>query len=94
MWLQKYEKQPCFRRTQGAASHAASWVLNKVLFKKQGLPVGEDVESILSRVETLLEEGELDAAAREMNGLEGWAKVLSKGLDHRLQKSLGGQANS
>ena len=33
---------------------------------------------MLARTEVLLEEGDLDAAAREMNGLNGWAKVLSK----------------
>ena len=39
---------------------------------------GGDVEAVLARTEVLLEEGDLDAAAREMNGLQGWAKVLSK----------------
>ena len=61
----------------GVASHAASYVLSNFLFKKQGMTVGDDVESILTRTETLLEEGNLDEAAREMNGLEGWAKTLS-----------------
>ncbi|EKG09785.1 Mitochondrial inner membrane protein Mitofilin [Macrophomina phaseolina MS6] len=66
----------------GVASHAASLVLSKVMFKKggdgQGLPVGNDVESVLTRTEMLLEEGNIDAAAREMNGLSGWAKVLAR----------------
>lgn len=62
----------------GVASHAASFVLSRVLFKKHGQPTGTDVESILTRTETLLEEGNLDAAAREMNSLTGWAKVLSR----------------
>ena len=61
----------------GVASHAASFVLSKFLFKKRGMTVGEDVESILTRTETLLEEGNLDEAAREMNTLDGWAKTLS-----------------
>ena len=61
----------------GVASHAASFVLSKFLFKKKGMTVGDDVESILTRTETLLEEGNLDEAAREMNTLEGWAKTLS-----------------
>lgn len=61
----------------GIASHAASLVLSKFMFKKQGRAVGDDVESILTRTETLLEEGSLDDAAREMNTLKGWAKTLS-----------------
>ncbi|ELR05453.1 Formation of crista junctions protein 1 [Pseudogymnoascus destructans] len=62
----------------GVASHASSYVLSKLLFKKRGLAVGDDVESILTRTETFLEEGNLDEAAREMNGLTGWAKTLSR----------------
>ncbi|KAJ5622255.1 hypothetical protein N7528_005487 [Penicillium herquei] len=62
----------------GIASHAASMVLSKVMFKKDALADGDDVESILVRTETLLEEGQIDAAAREMNALQGWAKILSK----------------
>ncbi|KAF1933905.1 uncharacterized protein M421DRAFT_414959 [Didymella exigua CBS 183.55] len=62
----------------GVASHLASLAMSKVLFKKSGLAVGGDVEAVLARTEILLEEGHLDAAAREMNGLQGWAKVLSK----------------
>lgn len=61
----------------GVASHAASWALSQFLFKKKGLTDGDDVESVLTRAETLLEEGDLDGAAREMNGLQGWAKKLS-----------------
>jgi mitofilin len=62
----------------GVASHVASLILSKVMFRKSGLPVGEDVESVLSRAEVLLEEGNLDKAAREVNGLQGWAKTLSR----------------
>lgn len=62
----------------GVASHAASVVLSNFMFKKRGLADGDDVESVLTRTETLLEEGDLDGAAREMNGLQGWAKTLSK----------------
>jgi len=61
----------------GVASHAASFVLSKFMFKKKGMTVGDDVESVLTRTETLLEEGNLDEAAREMNMLGGWAKTLS-----------------
>lgn len=65
----------------GVASHAASAVLSRFMFQKKsdrGLPEGEDVEATLARTEVLLEEGDLDAAAREMNSLKGWAGVLSK----------------
>ncbi|KAG9247545.1 putative formation of crista junctions protein 1, partial [Calycina marina] len=72
----------------GVASHASSWVLSKVLFKKKGLATGNDVESILTRTEVLLEEGDLDAAAREMNGLGGWAKTLSRDWMGEVRKVL------
>ena len=62
----------------GVASHASSWVLSHVMFKKRGLAEGDDVESILTRTQTYLEEGDLDGATREMNELQGWAKTLSK----------------
>ncbi|PNS21784.1 MICOS complex subunit mic60 [Sphaceloma murrayae] len=64
----------------GVASHAASAVLSRFMFSKkgEGMPEGTDVEAVLTRTENLLEEGDLDGAAREMNGLHGWAGVLSK----------------
>lgn len=64
----------------GVASQAASLVMSKMLFRKDkgGLATGGDVESVLSRTEMLLEEGDLDGAAREVNGLEGWPRVLSR----------------
>ena len=62
----------------GVASHAASFVLSKVMFKRDAVADGDDVESVLVRTENLLEEGSIDAAAREMNTLQGWAKILSK----------------
>lgn len=62
----------------GVASHASSYLLSKIMFKKKGVAVGDDVESILTRAETYLEEGDLDSAAREITGLKGWAKTLSR----------------
>jgi hypothetical protein len=65
----------------GIASHAASAVLSKMMFTKKGergLPSGDDVEATLARTEVLLEEGDLESATREMNGLKGWAGVLSR----------------
>lgn len=72
----------------GVASHASSWVLSHVMFKKEGLAEGSDVESILTRTQTYLEEGDLDSAAREMNGLQGWAKTLSKDWLGEVRKVL------
>ncbi|KAH6900370.1 formation of crista junctions protein 1 [Thelonectria olida] len=72
----------------GVASHASSWVLSRVMFKKQGLADGDDVESILTRTQTYLEEGDLDSAAREMTGLDGWAKTLSKDWLGEIRKVL------
>ncbi|TVY81585.1 MICOS complex subunit mic60, partial [Lachnellula suecica] len=72
----------------GVASHASSYVLSKLLFKKKGLATGDDVESVLTRTETFLEEGDLDNAAREMNGLKGWAKTLSRDWMGEVRKVL------
>ncbi|KAF9888750.1 Formation of crista junctions protein 1 [Aspergillus nanangensis] len=62
----------------GIASHAASLMLSKVMFKKDAVAGSDDVESVLVRTENLLEQGKIDDAAREMNSLQGWAKILSK----------------
>jgi mitofilin len=75
---QEVRKAALLPEDAGVASHLASLAMSKVLFKKSGLAVGQDVEAVLARTEILLEEGDLDGAAREMNGLQGWAKVLSK----------------
>ncbi|RFU32548.1 hypothetical protein B7463_g3774, partial [Scytalidium lignicola] len=72
----------------GVASHASSYLLSKIMFKKKGLATGDDVESILTRTETYLEEGDLDGAAREMNGLHGWAKTLSRDWLNEVRKVL------
>lgn len=72
----------------GVASHASSRILSKIMFKKQGLAAGDDVESILTRTQTYLEEGDLDNAAREMNGLTGWAKTLSRDWLGEVRKVL------
>lgn len=72
----------------GVASHASSWVLSHVMFKKQGLAEGDDVESVLTRTQTYLEEGDLDSATREMTGLQGWAKTLSKDWLSEARKVL------
>jgi MICOS complex subunit MIC60 len=72
----------------GIASHAASFLLSNVMFKKNGQPQGSDVESILTRTENMLEEGNIDGAARELNGLKGWGKILSQDLLSDMRKVL------
>lgn len=72
----------------GVASHAASFLLSNVMFKKHGQPQGNDVESILTRTESMLEEGNIDGAARELNGLKGWGKILSQDLLGDMRKVL------
>jgi mitofilin len=62
----------------GVAAHAGNWLLSKLMFKKQGLAQGDDVESILAKTETYLEEGDVDSAAREMNQLRGWPRKLAE----------------
>ncbi|KAF3903929.1 hypothetical protein ABW21_db0204002 [Orbilia brochopaga] len=61
----------------GVFGHASSWVASKLLFRKRGLATTNDVEAILARTETYLQEGDLDKAAREMNQLQGWSKTLA-----------------
>ncbi|KAA8913027.1 mitochondrial inner membrane protein-domain-containing protein [Sphaerosporella brunnea] len=62
----------------GVAAHAGNWLLSKLMFKKRGLAQGNDVESILAKTETYLEEGDVDSAAREMNQLTGWPRKLAE----------------
>ena len=85
---QEVRKASLLPENAGVASHVSSYVLSKLLFKKKGLATGDDVESILTRAETLLEEGDLDGAAREMNGLNGWAKTLSRDWLGEVRKVL------
>lgn len=75
---EEVRKAALLPESAGVAGHAASWVLSKVLFRKQGLAQGDDVESILTRTETFLEEGNVDSAAREMNQLRGWGRRLAQ----------------
>ncbi|TPX67587.1 hypothetical protein SpCBS45565_g03691 [Spizellomyces sp. 'palustris'] len=62
----------------GPVSYAISYALSYVTFKKKGLVPGDDVESVLARTEFFLREGDVDTAARELNQLKGWPRVLAK----------------
>ncbi|KAL1921867.1 uncharacterized protein VTP21DRAFT_10509 [Calcarisporiella thermophila] len=63
----------------GLLSHVLSIILSKLMFHKQGLCEGDDVESVLARTEHYLHENDLDSATRELNQLTGWPKKLAKG---------------
>ena len=60
----------------GVLSHIASIVFSKFKFKRSGLVDGSDVSSVLARAEYYMNEKDLDSAARELNQLGGWSKVL------------------
>ncbi|KAK9478475.1 mitochondrial inner membrane protein Mitofilin [Lipomyces japonicus] len=61
----------------GVAGFFGSWILSKLLWKKEGRPVGNDVESILARAQSALGEGRVVEAVREINSLDGWSKKLA-----------------
>ncbi|KAL8663477.1 MAG: hypothetical protein Q9168_008083, partial [Polycauliona sp. 1 TL-2023] len=86
--VRKASLLPTNNNDAGVASHAASWVLSHTMFRKRGMTVGDDVESVLTRTEILLEEGRLDEAAREVNALEGWARELSRDWLGEVRKVL------
>ncbi|KAJ7145152.1 mitochondrial inner membrane protein Mitofilin [Mycena crocata] len=60
----------------GLLSHLASRAFAGLRFKRQGLVSGDDVLSVLARAEYHLNEKDLDSAARELNQLQGSAKLL------------------
>ncbi|KAJ2443933.1 hypothetical protein GGF42_006475, partial [Coemansia sp. RSA 2424] len=59
-------------------SQVLSATLSKVMFEKEGLVEGEDVEAVLSRASFHLRQHNLDQAARELNQLSGWPKKLAQ----------------
>lgn len=61
----------------GFGSHIISFVMSWLMFKKQGLVEGDDVESILSRTDYYLKRDNLEYATRELNQLTGWPKRLA-----------------
>lgn len=60
----------------GVLSYLASRAISTIQFRRQGLVPGNDVLSVLARAEYYLNEKNLDSAARELNQLNGPAKVL------------------
>ena len=60
----------------GVLSHLASHLFSSFRFKREGLVKGSDVLSVLARAEYYMNEKDLDSAARELNQLQGTAKIL------------------
>jgi mitofilin len=60
----------------GVLSHLASHLFSSFRFQRYGLVAGSDVLSVLARAEYYMNEKDLDSAARELNQLQGSAKVL------------------
>ncbi len=72
----------------GVLSHLTSAAFSPLLFRKRGLVDGDDVPSILSRAEYFLQREDLDGAAREVNQLKGWGKVLAEDWLDAARKRL------
>ena len=51
--------------------------LSPRLFARKGNVPGSDVASVVARADWHLERQDLDSAARELNQLHGWPKVLA-----------------
>lgn len=60
----------------GLLSHVASHLLSGFRFRRQGLVEGDDTLSVLARAEYHLNEKDLDSATRELNQLQGTARLL------------------
>ncbi|CAO3596123.1 unnamed protein product [Absidia cylindrospora] len=63
----------------GFGAHILSFIMSKLLFKKNGLVEGDDVEAVLARSSYYLQKSDLENAARELNQLQGWPKRLAVG---------------
>ncbi|KAG2222463.1 hypothetical protein INT45_013376 [Circinella minor] len=62
----------------GFGAHIISMILSHLMFRKEGLVEGDDVEAILARSGYHLKNGDLEDAARELNQLKGWPKRLAQ----------------
>jgi len=60
----------------GVLAHLASHLFSSFRFQRHGLVHGSDVLSVLARAEYYMNEKDLNSATRELNQLNGTAKVL------------------
>lgn len=62
----------------GFLSYATSAILSPLLFTRTGPTEGDDVMSVLSRAQHFLDLKDVGSAAREINQLKGWPKILAR----------------
>ncbi len=62
----------------GPISYTLAKLVAKAYIPRSGLIPGTDIESVLSRTRHYLAHQDLDAAARELNQLKGWAGWLAQ----------------
>jgi mitofilin len=74
----KIQKASLLPQNGGFVSYLSSAFLSNFLFTKVGFVQGEDVISTLSRAEWYLNHRDLESAAREVNQLAGWPKILAR----------------
>lgn len=74
----KIRKASLLPPSGGFMSYVSSSLLSGLLFQKVGFVQGEDVISTLSRAEWYLTHRDLESAAREVNQLTGWPKILAR----------------
>ncbi|KAK9897881.1 hypothetical protein P389DRAFT_210265 [Cystobasidium minutum MCA 4210] len=74
----KIRKAALFPQNGGFIAYLSSSALSNLLFEKVGFVQGDDVISTLSRAEWYLTHRDLESAAREVNQLDGWPKILAR----------------
>lgn len=74
----KIRKAALFPQNGGFMAYLSSSALSNLLFQKVGFVQGDDVISTLSRAEWYLTHRDLESAAREVNQLDGWPKILAR----------------
>lgn len=63
----------------GLLGHFAAAVFAKLLVPKLGVSSGDDIESVIARVDAALQRGEVADAVEEVAGLKGWGRKLADG---------------
>ncbi|ODQ81056.1 hypothetical protein BABINDRAFT_46752 [Babjeviella inositovora NRRL Y-12698] len=72
----------------GLLGHLSSIVFSKLLLSKKGHANGNDIESVIARVENYLTRGDLADAVEEAASLKGWSRKLANGWVNESRKRL------